>query len=110
MNGRQTTLDEVLDDCGVPEDEDLRHRLLADLDCPGCGSNLSEHHEVGVKFDFEIAHERAVERAIEEFGDQLCEFAEFLEEYPMLGAAHPIGRLILDSIGSFPKTRLDKST
>ena len=108
--GKQTDLDEVLDDCGVPEDEELRHRVLADLDCPNCCDNLSEHHEVGVKFDFEIEHERAVDRAIGEFGDQLWEFAAFLKEYPMLGAAHPVGRLILDSIGSFPRTRLDEST
>ena len=108
--GQQTELDEVLDDCGVPQDEDLRGRVLADVDCPGCGDNLSGHHEVGVKFDFEIAHEHAVERAIEEFGDQLSEFAAFLEEYPMLGAAHSVGHLILDGIGSFPRTRLDKST
>ena len=108
--GNQTDIDEVLDGCGVPQDEELRHRVLADLNCPGCGDSLSAHHEVGVKFDFEIEHERAVDRAIEEFGDQLWEFAAFLEEYPMLGAAHPVGRLILDSIGSFPRTRLDEST
>ena len=110
MIGQETALDEVLDDCGVPADEDLRQQVLADLNCPGCGDNLSGHYEVGVKFDFEIAHERAVERAIEEFGDQLWEFAAFLEEYPMLGVAHPVGRLILDSIGSFPRTRLEEST
>lgn len=108
--GKRTDIDEVLDDCGVPEDEDLRHQVLADLDCPNCRDNLSEHHEVGVKFDFEIEHERAVERAIEEFGDQLREFAAFLEKYPMLGVAHPVGRRILDSIGSFPRTRPDKPT
>ena len=108
--GKQTSLHEVLDDCNVPEDEDLREEVLAELDCPGCGDSLSEHYEVGVRFDFEIAHERAVARANEEFAGQLWEFAAFLEKYPMLGADHPVGRLILDQIKSFPKTRLETST
>ena len=108
--GKQTALDELLDDCGVPEDEDLREEILTDLDCPGCGDSLSDHYEVGVKFDFEIAHERAVDLADEEFGGQLWEFATFLEKYPMLGADHPVGRLILDKISSFPKVWLETST
>ena len=108
--GKQTALDAVLDDCNVPEDEDLREEILADLDCPSCGDSLSEHYEVGVKFGFEIAHERAVDLANEEFGGQLWEFAAFLEKYPMLGADHPVGRLILEEINSFPKARLESST
>ena len=78
--GKRTPLNEVLDDCNVPEDEDLREEILADLDYPGCGDSLSEHYDVGVKFDFEIAHDRAVDLANEEFGGQLWEFAAFLEK------------------------------
>ena len=102
--GRRTVLAEVMDDCGVPFDnEDLREEILSDLDCPGCGDSLSDHYEVGVKFDFEIAHERAVDRARDEFGDRLWEFSHFLEKYPMLGANHEVGNLILEDIQSFPK-------
>ena len=32
MIGNQTDIEEVLDDCGVPEDEDLRHQILLCLD------------------------------------------------------------------------------
>ena len=111
--GKRSDLGEVLDSCGIPEDEVLREEILGGLDCPGCSDNLDAHHEVGVKFDFESAHERAVDRAKEEFGGQLRDFAGFLEKYPMLGADHHVGRLILDEIKSFPRTRrrrLKKST
>lgn len=111
--GQPTILSEVLDDCGVPQDDSLQEEILANLECPNCGDNLSEHFEVGVKFDFEIAHERAVDLANEKYGEQLKEFAAFLEKYPMLGADHPVGRLILIELKSFPKTRrkrLEKST
>ena len=108
--GKRTDLDGVFDDCNAPEDEDLREEILADVDCPRCGDGLSGHYEVGVKFDFEIAHERAVDLANEEFGGRLREFAAFLEKCPMLGADHPVGRLILEEIKSFPKSRLEKST
>ena len=109
--GKRTELDEVMNDCGVPDDdEDLREEILADLNCPGCGDSLSEYYEVGVKFDFEVAHERAVDRANQKFGDRLWGFSVFLEKYPMLGANHPVGRLILDEIQSFPKARLERST
>ena len=111
--GKRTDVREVLDNCGVPEDKDLREEILAGLDCPGCSDNLDAHYEVGVKFDFEVAHERAVDRAKEEWGVQLWDFAEFLEKYPMLGAEHHVGRLILEEIKSFPRTRrrrLKKST
>ena len=109
--GKPTQLEEVMDNCGVPlANEALRDALLSDLDCPGCGDSLSEHYEVGVKFDFEIAHERAVDRAKERFGDRLWEFSRFLEKYPMLGANHEVGNLILEEIQSFPNACLEGST
>ena len=80
------------------------------MNCPSCGDSLSEHHDVGVKCEFEVAHERAVDRANQKYGDQLWEFSMYLEKYPMLGASHPVGRLILDEIRSFPEARLKRST
>ncbi len=109
--GKPIELEEAMDNCGVPLDnQDLREAILSDLVCPGCGDSLSEHHDVGVKFDFEIAHERAVDRAKEEFGERLWEFSRFLEKYPMLGANHEVGSLILKGIQSFPKACLEGST
>lgn len=108
--GKRIELEEVMDNCGVPlGDEDLREEILSGLVCPGCSDNLSEHYEVGVKFDFEIAHERAVDRATEEFGERLWDFARSLEN-PMLGANHEIGNRILGEIQSFPKACLEGST
>ena len=108
--GRRTDLDEVLDTCGVPEDEDFREEVVAGICCPGCGDSIDAWPEVGIRFDFETAHERAIKRAERRFGPKLYAFASFLETFPMLGASHPVGRRILKEIGAFPKARLKRGT
>jgi hypothetical protein len=108
--GRQMDLDDVLNDCRVPEDEELRREVVEDISCPGCGDSIDAWYEVGIRFNFEIEHERAIERAERRFGPGLRAFAAFLEQFPMLGASHPLGRRILREIGDFPKRLLEQAT
>jgi hypothetical protein len=108
--GLCTDIEDVLNDCGVPEDDDFRSEVLSGVNCPGCGDSIDSWTEVGVRFAFEIEHDNAVERAGTRYDRKLCAFSEFLEKYPMLGAAHPMGRRILKEIGGFPRARLKRAT
>ena len=108
--GQRTDLSELLDTLGVPEGETFRGEVLEGIECPGCRDAISSWYEVGVRFPFEVDHERAIERAETRYGTKLRDFAEFLERLPMLGASHPLGRRILKEIGGFPKARLEPAS
>jgi hypothetical protein len=102
--GKQTNLENLFDEYRVPEKirDDVADRLV----CLGCGAQLSRWADVGVKHDFEEAHDRRINEARKHYERSLLEFQAYLRDYPYLGASHPVGRKILREIGSFPSQAL----
>jgi hypothetical protein len=108
--GHHTDVWDVLISIGVPDDKEIREAVVDGLECPKCGAGIDLSDDVGVRFDFEIDYDIALEKAQRRLGHKLESFAKHLEAYPMLGAAHPVGKRILNEIAAFPRTRLDKTT
>jgi hypothetical protein len=73
------------------------------LECGHCGNQIDRWDDFGVKPGYQVAEEVAIEKADRRWGKKLTDFGAFLEQYPMLGAASPVGRRILKEIDRFPR-------
>lgn len=102
--GNRTNLEDLFDEHHVPER--MRDDVADGLVCPGCSAQLSRWADVGVKHDFEEAHDRRIGEARRRYESSLLKFQSYLRDYPYLGAGHPVGRRILKEIGSFPAQQL----
>jgi hypothetical protein len=106
--GDRIWLSELVDSLGIPPS--AQEEVVSGMDCPHCGSSLDLSYEVGVRHQYEIEHERRIERAERLFSRQLLEFSRFIEEYPYLGVRHPVGRKIFREMAKFPTVTLSASS
>ena len=108
VHGRRRELyDLVLFTVEVPED--LYDEVVSQVTCPNCGRPIGGCEDVGTRFEFEIEFENALRRADRRYGRRLASFADFLQRYPMLGAAHPVGRRIIKELSTWPRTALEEA-
>lgn len=106
--GKRTGLEDLLDNHRVPEK--LRDEVAEGLHCQRCGAQLGRWADVGVAYEFEVAHERRIDEAQKKYEGLLVDFAMFLREYPYLGAKHRVGKKILKEISSFPIQKIAGQT
>lgn len=98
--GERIGLEGLFDNHRVPDK--FRDKVAEGLHCEGCGAQLGRWADVGVAYEFEVAHERFIDTARKKYEGLLVDFAMFLREYPYLGAKHKVGKKLLKEIGSFP--------
>jgi len=80
---------------------DLQPRIYDYLRCH-CGNPVSSDDPYVTEDELKAWFSDDIEFIIETFnisGEETQEFIEFLQENPMLGLAHPVGRQIFDKIG-----------
>jgi len=88
--GTETTVDEILDDIGTPEN--YREDIAAHLYCPNCGRSGFEQYEVAGTEDADDLEEKRQIKLIEKFANKLDSFKIHLEKYPSLALIHPMGK------------------
>lgn len=106
--GNRTDVDDLLDSCGVPER--LKDEVLANIQCPGCGAPIERPCDVGTKYEFEREYDYKLERATHRYDIKLYEFSEYLQSFPYLGASHRLGKEIIRTIKTFPKSVIENQT
>jgi RES domain len=79
------------------------------LKCSNCHGSIDEWDDIEIKPAHEVEEDAAVEYASRRWGKKLTDFAAFLATYPMLGAAHPVGKRILQEIDKFRKVTLPEA-
>jgi RES domain len=99
--------DFVLWSMEVPEKK--AEAVVALLKCSNCHGSIDEWDDIGIKPSYKVEEDAAVEYATRTWGRKLTDFAAFLATYPMLGAAHPVGKRILQEIDKFRKLTLPES-
>lgn len=105
VHGNRVFIEYLFDWLEIPEE--ARDELVERVDCPFCGAGLSRRMDVGIRFDFERAHDRRLEEAWDRYEDRLWDFVHHLEEYPFLGASHEVGRQIYEEVDDFPTTVIE---
>jgi hypothetical protein len=83
--------------------------VAALLKCSNCHGSIDEWDDIGVKPNYQVEEDAAVEYATRRWGKKLTDFAAFLATYPMLGATHPVGKRILQEIDKFRKLTLPEA-
>jgi hypothetical protein len=106
ISGSPTSLADLLMDHNVPED--MEEEIVNKLRCPECEGPLELWQDVGTKHGFEHDHDWTLEAALDRYGEKLFEFYGFLHKFPMLGATHRFGRIILRELKRAPRVPLHK--
>jgi len=106
IDGYHTDVADLLISHDVPGE--LQEEVASKLTCPGCNSQLEIWQDVGTRFDFEVAHDSTIEKALRKYGKQLFSFDRFLQQSPLLGATHPFGKRILKEIQKARRTAIPK--
>ena len=88
----------------VPEKK--AEAVAALLKCSNCHGSIDEWDDIGIKPNYQVEEDAAVEYATRRWGKKLTDFSAFLATYPMLGATHPVGKRILQEIDKFRKLTL----
>jgi hypothetical protein len=100
IHGSKIYIEELFDWLEVSES--MRDDIVDRVDCPWCGSPLERTMDVGIRHDFERAHDERLNEARDRYEDELWDFVHHLEAYPFLGASHELGQRIAEMIDEFP--------
>jgi hypothetical protein len=106
--GSRIWMRELLNDLRIPES--MQKEVVEGVECPNCGSSLDLSCDVGIRHQYEIEHDVRVQRARRAYGKRLFEFSQHIQDYPYLGAVHPVGRQILRDMRSFPRIAVTDSS
>ena len=96
--GKSCCPDDLLMSLDVPERQ--RPDVLAHAACGECGNSIAEKADIWIWNEAQVAFRSRLARAIKQHERQLCEFRDFLAEYPFLGAMHGTGRALMGAVRS----------
>jgi hypothetical protein len=105
--GDAMSIREFFAEAGVPENDVEAYLPL--ICCPNCGTNgrdLDLDDEVGMPTGEELLHRERWNEWTLRLRPRVTAFAAHLAAYPYLGAAHAVGKEILNTLAKFPRITL----
>lgn len=99
----------LLQELAIPEKEwpDIENEIR----CPVCNSKikLSDNVSIDITFKAKRDYQKRIETINKKVKQKLDEFVKFLQEYPLLGMTHEIGKTIAGEIKGYPRIKIEKS-
>ncbi|MCL8000782.1 hypothetical protein M8994_21570, partial [Brucella sp. 21LCYQ03] len=68
--------------------------IISHIVCHGCGTNITLGCDVAVKTKYDIKFEDFIKNCRKSFLKKVESFNDFLQDTPLLGYKHPIGKRI----------------
>lgn len=95
--GDKTDLYDMFADFELPEKS--QDKIIAHLSCPSCGNSSFElASNIGLETLYEREINSHVSKAGKVFKNEIKDFEDFIQEYPLLASQHKVGRKILKEI------------
>jgi len=95
--GEKTTVEEIFNSINCPEK--YRDDISEHLGCPNCGSSSFDRYDtVGTEDSYRIQAENHYNKALSTYNKKIQDFRGYLEQFPSLAGAHPLGRKIFKEI------------
>lgn len=100
----------LLQELAIPEKEwaDIEYEIR----CPVCNSKikLTDNVSINITFKAKRDYQKRIKSINSKVGKEINDFINFLQQYPLLGMGHDIGKAIAEEIKNFPRIKIEKST
>lgn len=106
IHGEQTEIEDLFYKFNV--DEKYWERIVCHLSCRECGTQITLGSNVAIKTEFDVNLEKFIHEAKRSYIKRLESFLQFLQETPLLGYKHWLGKRIYKELklNNFPVVKL----